>query len=156
MIMVRFAADADIDRVNELRRQVFEIHANGRPDMFKNDFDAQLQQYAYTLLHSENHAIVVSERAGEICGMACVDYVDKRETAYNRPRRLLHVQEIAVDAAHRRQGVAREIVDFLRSDARARGCTSIELDVWSFNTQAIEFYEAMGFSPYRQLMEINV
>ncbi len=154
--MVRFATDADIARVNELRRQVNDLHVQCRPDMFKPGFDAQLQAQAVTLLHSDDHAILVAERDGAIYGMACVDYVDRPETAYSRARRYCHVQELAVDAAHRRQGVARELFEFMRADARARGFARMELDVWSFNAGAVEFYEAMGFAAYRQLMELTV
>ena len=39
---------------------------------------------------------------------------------------------------------------------RARGFARIELDVWSFNAGAVEFYEAMGFNTYRQLMELAI
>ena len=154
--MVRFANDADLARINELRRQVNELHVQGRPDMFKPGFGVQIQAHAAELLHADDHAIIVAERDGAICGMACVDYVDKPETAYSRTRRYYHVQELAVDAAHRRQGVARELLEFMRADARARGFARIELDVWSFNAGAVEFYEAMGFSTYRQMMELAV
>ncbi len=154
--MVRFANDADLARINELRRQVNELHVQGRPDMFKPGFGAQIQAHAAGLLHADDHAIIVAERDGTIYGMACVDYVDKPETAYSRARRYYHVQELAVDAAHRRQGLARELLEFMRADARARGFARIELDVWSFNAGAVEFYEAMGFTAYRQMMELAV
>lgn len=33
--MVRFAEEKDLVRVNELRKQVNDIHANARPDILK-------------------------------------------------------------------------------------------------------------------------
>ena len=36
--MVRFAEEKDLPWVNELRRQVSELHAKGRPDIFKPGF----------------------------------------------------------------------------------------------------------------------
>ena len=30
----------------------------------------------------------------------------------------------------------------------------IELDVWSFNEEALKFYEAVGFQTYRRLMAL--
>ena len=35
---VRFAEDKDFERVNELRRQVNDLHTEGRPDIFKLGF----------------------------------------------------------------------------------------------------------------------
>ena len=41
--MVRFAEERDIPRINELRRQVSELHAQNRPDIFKPGFCQELQ-----------------------------------------------------------------------------------------------------------------
>lgn len=154
--MVRFAAEKDIEKVNDLRRQVNELHVIGRPDVFKAGFCQELQDFAYTLMNGENSDILVVERDGVICGMACVDYVRKPETPYGVARQFYHVQEIAVDEAFRRQGVARELFDFMKADAERRGFNKIELDVWAFNESAMEFYEAMGFQKTRIWMEYQV
>jgi len=155
-IGVRFACEADLSRVNELRRQVNELHVQGRPDIFKPGFGQELQDYARTLIQSDGHDILVAERDGVICGMAVVDYIRKPETPYGYARNFYHVEELAVDAAYRRQGVARELTDFMCKEARARGFERIELDVWDFNREAIEFYEAMGFGAFRHMMELKV
>lgn len=154
--MVRFATEKDIEKVNDLRRQVNEIHVLGRPDIFKAGFGRELQDFVYMLLNDENKDILVVERAGGICGMACVDYVCRPESPYMIARNFYHVQEIAVDEAFRRQGVARELFEFMKEDARRRGLDKIELDVWAFNESAIEFYGAMGFRETRRWMEYKL
>lgn len=55
-------------------------------------------------------------------------------------RSFYYVQEIAVDEALRRHGVARDFVEFMYVDAKKRGFDKIELDVWAFNENAVEFY----------------
>ena len=151
--MVRFAAENDLERVNVLRKQVNDLHAEGRPDVFKTGFGRELQEAARVLIQGENSDILVMERNGVLCGMACVDYVHKPESPYTRARSFYHVQELAVDAAYRRRGVAAELFDFMKKDAAQRGFDKIELDVWAFNGSAVEFYEAMGFLPTRIRME---
>ena len=59
------------------------------------------------------------------------------------------MQEIAVDENYRRQGVAKELLDFMIADTRKRKLKKIELDVWEFNDSAIEFYQATGFKKHR-------
>lgn len=154
--MIRFATEADLERVNELCRQVSELHAHARPDMFKPGFCDQLRDYARVLIDSPEHDILVCEREGAISGMACVDYIDKPPTAYSQRRRVYHVNELCVDSACRRQGVASELIAFMREYARERGFGSIELDVWEFNREALAFYTAAGFETYRRLMEIKL
>ena len=45
-ITVRFAAENEIARVNELRKQVSRLHAENRPDVFRPDFCNELRQIA--------------------------------------------------------------------------------------------------------------
>lgn len=154
--MVRFGTEKDIEKINDLRKQVNEIHVVGRPDVFKAGFDQKLQDFAYVLMNGENSDILIVERDGMIWGMACVDYVCKPETPYMMARNFYHVQEIAVDGAFRRQGIARELFEFMKADAEKRKLNKIELDVWAFNESAIEFYEAMGFKETRIWMEYKL
>lgn len=154
--MVRFAEEKDLDRVNELRKQVNDIHVNARPDVFKAGFRKELQDFARVLLTGENSDILVAEREGVICGMACVEYIRKPETPYGMARAFYHVQEIAVDTSYRRQGVAKELFEFMEEDAKKRLLNKIQLDVWSFNKSAIEFYETVGFHEIRKWMEYNI
>lgn len=154
--MVRFAEEKDLNRVNELRKQVNDIHVNARPDVFKAGFGKELQDFARVLLTGENSDILVAEREGVICGMACVEYIRKPETPYGMARAFYHVQEIAVDTSYRRQGVAKELFEFMKEDAKKRLLNKIQLDVWSFNKSAIEFYEAVGFHEIRKWMEYNI
>lgn len=156
--MVRFAEEKDLPRVNELRYQVGQLHAEGRPDIFKSDifksgFPKDLQDLAYKLMQAEEGDVLVAEREGVICGMACVEYQNKQESPYTQSRRIYHITEFAVDDAFRRQGVGRELMTFIGGDARSRGFSSIELEMWDFNEPAREFYEAVGFRTFRRVME---
>lgn len=45
-ITVRFAAENELARVNELREQVSRLHAENRPDVFHPDFCNELRQIA--------------------------------------------------------------------------------------------------------------
>lgn len=154
--MVRFAEEKDLTRVNELRKQVNDLHVAGRPDIFKSGFGEAMQNVAMAMLNGENSDIIVAERDGVICGMACVDYVRKAESPYTKARNFYHVQEIAVDEAFRRQGIAKEMLAFMKKDACQRGFAKIELDVWAFNASAIAFYEEAGFCETRRWLELTV
>ncbi|MDE7262781.1 MAG: GNAT family N-acetyltransferase [Oscillospiraceae bacterium] len=151
--MVRFAKEQDLDRINEIRAQVSALHAAGRPDIFKPGFCQELRDRAGELLQNENSGILVAERDGVVCGMACVEYLVRPESAYCQERRTYYVSEFGVDEAFRRRGVGRELLAFMRKDALDRGFFRIELDAWTFNGDALKFYEAAGFQTFRKFME---
>lgn len=154
--MVRFAEEKDIEKVNELRKQVNDIHVEGRPDIFKPDFGAEIRDVAKSFIHDEDKDIIVAVRDGEICGMLCVEVVNKPESPYGMARSFYHVVEVAVDEKHRQEGVGRELFEFIKTDAARRGLDKIELDAWEFNETAIEFYRAVGFKVTRRWFEFDV
>ena len=154
--MVRLATINDLERVNELREQVNALHVNSRPDHFKGGWNEELQNHAKAFLEAENKDILVAERNGVICGMACVDYIDLPENPYRFARKFCRVGEFCVDKSFQRQGVATELVEFMKKHAKEKGFSQIELDVWEFNPEAKEFYEAVGFSCIRRYMEMRL
>jgi len=57
----------------------------------------------------------------------------------------LHIGNIGVDPALRRQGLARELMDEAHAWARARGATIAHLEVRAGNEPAIALYERIGY-----------
>lgn len=58
----------------------------------------------------------------------------------------LHINTIAVDAAHRRQGLATRLLKAVIEDAAARGASSGTLEVRRSNDAARRLYEGLGFT----------
>ena len=155
-IVVRSARREELERVNELRRQVNELHVEGRPRHFKPGFGPELQAHVYDQLESDRFDVLVAEVDGGIAGFATVQFVHRPEGPYTLPLDFYHVEEFGVDAAYRRRGVATALVDYMKRDARERGFNRLDLDVWGFNEDALAFYEAVGFTTYRRYMELNL
>jgi ribosomal protein S18 acetylase RimI-like enzyme len=56
------------------------------------------------------------------------------------------LEDLYVDDSARGSGLGRALVNAAFERARARGCRRIELDVNESNTDAIAFYESLGFT----------
>lgn len=153
--MVRFAKEEELERINEIRKMVNDVHVDGRPDIFKGGFEENLRDYIYEIWKAENKDIIVAERDGVICGFACIQIVDKLENPFMNARRYVDVDEFGVDEKFRRQGVATEMIEFIREDAGKRGINRVELNMWEFNEGALAFYESVGFRTYRRYMELE-
>ena len=152
----RFAKEEELPRINVLRKQVNELHVAGRPDIFKPGFGAELRDYLYTIWNDPKQEIVVDERDGAVCGFAVLNHIVKPENPFMLARDFLDIDEFCVDEACRRQGVAREMVDFIKSYAKEKGFAKIELNMWEFNQGALAFYEAAGFQTFRRYMEMKL
>ncbi|MBO4470529.1 MAG: GNAT family N-acetyltransferase [Clostridia bacterium] len=155
-VTVRFAKADELDAVNELRRQVNDLHVAGRPDTFKPGFCEELRNFIHTIWEDPQREIVVAELEGRIVGFAVLNHIVRPENPFMYERDFLDIDEFAVDKNHHRQGIASEMVRFIVGYAREKNYSRVELNMWEFNRNALAFYEAAGFTTYRRYMEIRL
>ena len=155
-MIIRFAEYEDLERVNELRRQVNALHVKGKPEVFKAGFPDELRNHVYTIFADPMQKIAVAEKERIICGFAVLNHIRKPETPYMYVRDYLDIDEFCVDEGFRRQGIAGEMIRFIREYARKEGFDRIELNMWEFNQDALAFYESAGFSTYRRYLEMKL
>lgn len=153
---IRFAEYKDLEEVNRLRKQVNDIHVDGRPETFKAGFPDELRDHIYTIFEDPDQRIAVYETDGKICAFAVMNHIIKPETPFMYVRDYLDIDEFGVDEACRRQGIATEMIAFIRAYAKREGFSKLELNMWEFNQGALEFYEAVGFTTYRRYMETEL
>lgn len=153
---VRFAQREDLDRVNELRKQVNDLHVEGKPEVFKPGFPNELRDFIHTIVEDPSKRILVCERGGIICGFAVLSRVVRPETPFKLALDYLDIDEFGVDEPYRRQGVASEMIEAVRGIAKDMGLSRIELNMWEFNRDALAFYEAVGFRTYRRYLEMKL
>lgn len=155
-MIIRFAKENELVRVNELRKQVNDLHVEGKPEVFKAGFNDELRDYIYNIWDDPEQEIVVADLDGTICGFAVLHHIVKAATPFMYERDFIDVDEFCVDKDYRRQGVASEMITFIRNYAKEKGFNRIELNMWEFNQDALAFYEAVGFKTYRRYMEMKV
>ena len=155
-MIVRFAEENELDRINEIRRQVNEIHVEGKPEVFKPGFDDELRDYIHVIWNDPQQEIVVADLEGVIGGYAVLCHIRKPENPFMFVRDYLDIDEFGVDRSFHRKGVASAMISFIREYAKEKGYSRLELNMWEFNHGALEFYEAAGFVTYRRYMEMKL
>ena len=153
---IRFARESELERINELRKQVNDIHVEGKPEVFKPGFTQELRDYIHEIWSDPEKEIIVADIDGKICGFAILNHVNRPENPFMKERDFLDVDEFCVDRDCRRQGIASKLIAFIKNHAKERGFSRIELNMWEFNQDALAFYEAVGFETYRRYMEMKV
>ena len=156
MTEVRWARENELERVNELRMQVNALHVAGKPELFKPGFPEELRNYIYAIHKDPEQFIAVAVKDRTICGFAVLHHINRPENPFMKERDFLDIDEFCVDEAFRRQGVASEMIAFIREFAKEKGFHRIELNMWEFNQDALAFYEAAGFQTFRRYMEMFI
>ena len=155
-LKIRFAKKTDLEGVNAIRRQVHMVHAKGRPDIFCKKFGKKLAEHIYFYHSGKLSKIIVAKSEDAIVGFAVLEIIHKLRSPYNKARSYLRVTEFGVDENHRRQGIGKALMEFIKNYASANKFDTIELDMWEFNEGALKFYESQGFSTYRRFMECKM
>ena len=144
---VRAADEGDVDLLVALNGIVQELHVAELPAHFKQpDPGAVAALFRSKLRRTDVRIWIVS--AGEVpVGYAVACIRERPETEHCRARSFYEVGEIGVSPAHRRQGLARALLEHVLAEARAEGVPNVELTSWSFNVEAHAAFQALGFRP---------
>lgn len=61
-------------------------------------------------------------------------------------KKILLIEDLCVAQAYRRNRIGSRLFEYIHEYAKTKKIDSIELNVWNFNQNAIEFYENLGMS----------
>jgi aminoglycoside 3-N-acetyltransferase I len=96
--------------------------------------------YLEGLLAREHIFAVVALSGEEVLGGLVAYELDK----FERARREVYIYDLAVDAKHRRQGIATALIEHLRGIAAGRGAWVIYVQADYGDDPAIALYEKLG------------
>lgn len=153
LIRVRDAEVQDLEDLTALAAQVQELHAEGRPDLFRPADPGELRRFLERRLEAEDIVLVAVRSNGEPVGYVLAEHVDRQQSPFLHAHRTVYVHHIAVDRSARRSGVGEALMAEIAGRAHLLEADSVRLDSWSFNSEAHRFFEAQGFEATRRVFE---
>ena len=153
-LMIRKATPDDIGAIDALLYQVHKIHADLRPDLFRNGAKKYTDDELIGILQDETRPIFLKIEEGKVEGYAFCILTEVKNDLSLCDRKTLYIDDLCVDASCRGKGVGRALFRYVRDFASAAGCTNLTLNVWAGNEGARCFYEAMGMKTMKTEMEI--
>lgn len=142
---VEAATPRDLPAMMGLMRQLADEHA-GIDEVFQpaEDWYDATRRMFLDRLAQRDHYLAVARDDGQVTGM--VTALLRRVPGFRLQRRAV-IENLVVDAAHRRDGVGRALVDAAMAWCGRRGCDCLELSVAAGNHAGCAFWEALGFRP---------
>lgn len=155
-MIIRKAIPSDAEQIHSLLCDIARLHAEGNPDVF----EAKEPKYSVSEVEDmieDGDGIILSAVEGDAVLGYLICRINVTEAdGLRRYRRVLYIDDLCVDGTIRASGVGRALFESAKSVAREQNCTVIDLNVWSFNKGAIEFYEKMGMTESRRHMELKL
>ncbi len=136
-------------------RQVLELHARLRPDIFISGTTKYTEKEITELVNDENRrTFVAADENGRVLGYAlCV--IEKPFPSNNMiPKTTLYIDDLCVDESSGRRHIGTALFARVKEEAAKEGCYNITLNVWTGNDGAKAFYDKMGMKPKKTQMEL--
>ena len=123
-----------------------------RKDMFLPK-EENWEEYLTNKMEDKNFILLVACKENKIVGVCSAEIKhcgDGKETCI---RDILFIDYIAVDEQNRRFKIGTKLLDEIKKIAKEEDVSTVELNVWGFNTGAIQFYEKNEMKPKRIVYE---
>ena len=144
----------DIPRILELLKQVLQIHADIRPDIFIPDTTKYTTDELTELLKNKEKPVYVAVNEDDVCiGYAFCQLQEQPFSNNMVPFKSLFIDDLCVDQEARGQHIGESLFEYVKSEAKQLGCYEVTLNVWAGNTPAEKFYEKMGMQTKERQME---
>ncbi len=153
-VKIRDAVAADRVKIRPLQQEIAELHHAGRSDLFRTEGRFFSEKAFRERLCDPDHFVFIAEDGGEVIGYAFAWVIAYRGHSTYIDFDRFYIDDLCVRSTHRRRGIAKQLFERCRETALARGCRTIDLGVWSFNRDAIAFYESVGMKERTKQMEM--
>lgn len=150
-VIIRKAKEEDFKDVKKLMQSVQNLHHNNRSDIHKDSEIFKEDEYQKNMQN-----ILVAEINNNVVGAIMYFIKENMENNYTNYRKILFIDALVVDAVCRKNGIGKKLMIEMDKIAKENNCSSIELNAWIFNENAIKFYEKMGMKPKTMILEKNI
>lgn len=153
-MQIRAMRPEDYDQVAEIFKNVHAMHQENRPDIYRELENPLSLEYFSTMCSDPNGIALCAVCSERIAGLAYTYLKEPSANPVVQPRVTAFMDDLAVHPDFRGQGVGKALLEETRRIAVERGACSLELMVWAFNRNAIEFYKYAGMTARSIIMEM--
>ncbi|WP_160672223.1 N-acetyltransferase [Clostridium sp. C8-1-8] len=155
---IRQAIESDYFELNELVKEVHKLHFRNRPDVYvDSDTPFDRENFIQLLKDKTTRVFVVeASSSNHLLAYSIVTIMPPRSIPILKASSFAYIDAFSVKKTNQRNGLGTLLFNHILSYSKAEGASSIQLIVWEFNKDAIEFYEKMGLTTRNRRMELVI
>jgi ribosomal protein S18 acetylase RimI-like enzyme len=151
-MLIRKALDKDAKEIISLLKEVLEIHASIRPDLFKSGSCKYKEEDILNKLKDKNTPIYVAEEDDKFLGYLLCEIIEINEANRNKMK-VMYIDDIAVKKEFRGKHIGEALFYFVKEEAKRLNCYEITLRIYEGNESAMSFYKKMGMKTQSSYLE---
>ncbi|KFZ43727.1 GNAT family N-acetyltransferase [Anoxybacillus flavithermus] len=151
-IQVRLANLKDIDILLNLTNETFQYHKDNISDVFNSEIK---HIYSYEemkkLIEDNNKVVALAENQKFGCiGYVIAEKKDISKIYIFKQKNILYIKDLGVTQSMRGKGIGSALIKWIESWSYNNNIDEIQLNVWTENFKAVEFYQYLGFNEIKK------
>ena len=140
----------DFKTIATLSQSLHDMHAKLYPDFFKPyDYEAA-EEFFKGIIKAGNFTFFVLTDHGEPLGYAWIETRTYPETPFSKALNSVYVHQLSVIETQRGKGYGSRLMKEIYTYAKNAKINLIELEYWTKNTRAKNFYQNQQFKQARE------
>lgn len=153
-VIIEAAKLEHYETINEIVKQGHEEHALALPDIFKKVEHVMPESYYKELLAAPNSDVLVATVNREVVGFAVMELQEAPPFDSMIPRVFAYMNDFGIKESYQKKGFGKDLFDACVMWAKQRDASSLDLNVWEFNQNAITFYSQRGMESVSRKMTL--
>lgn len=156
-IKIREADINDYESLCEVYVELDELHRLNHPELFiKPEEFARAKEYIMESINNRNKALFVADVDSKVVGYAECDIHQSANFPVIKKREWIQLDGIAVKRAYQSYHIGSLLLKRVVEWAKSKDVNRIELKVYSFNSEAVNFYLKKGFKELSKALYLNL
>lgn len=141
--MIRKMKLEDYEEVKEIFYEVHNLHLKNRPDIYKNTNPLPIDIFNEFLNNKEylNYVYIIENK---VIGVLIAVIKTTLDNSILKANKICFIESLGVKKDNQHKGIGKELYNHLKEEVKVKNIDAIELNVWSFNENAIKFYKSIG------------
>ncbi|WP_456275310.1 GNAT family N-acetyltransferase [Bacillus sp. AK128] len=140
----------DGELIARLNGSVHNLHYELYPNYFKPyDFES-MKQFFIEIINDSKFLFLIVQENNESLGYAWIEFRTYPETVFTKSYQSTYVHQICVNSSCMSKGYGSRLMEVVYETAQKRSDGLVELDYWSKNQNAKNFYNKQGFTSNRE------
>ena len=115
---IRRAEEKDIEGIRKLLYQVNQVHADGRPDLFKSGGIKYTEDELKEIISDRTRPVFVYDEDEIILGYEFIWYEQTKESTSTYAVKSMYIDDLCVDETARGKSVGKQLFEFLKEEAK--------------------------------------
>lgn len=149
---IRQAVIDDLRELNELNKEIQSLHHKIDPEYFRPADRSDIRGELQALIEDEKSGVLVADSKGLLLGFLSYRECSLPKSGLTNEIPMLFIHHMGVKRIFYKQGIGTALMDAVCKIAGEKGIKRVQLDVWSRNSGAKEFFLKSGFKTVNEIM----